>query len=54
VDTLARVLGEFDDAAFDGAAIRAHAEQFAPERFRMSFAAAVQDAVAKVAADRKP
>jgi glycosyltransferase involved in cell wall biosynthesis len=54
VDTLARVLGEFDDAAFDSGAIRAHAEAFAPERFRTSFAAAVEHAVAKVGVEPRP
>jgi glycosyltransferase involved in cell wall biosynthesis len=51
VDTLARVLRDFDDAAFDATVIRAHAEQFAPERFRASFSAAVEDAVTRVASD---
>jgi glycosyltransferase involved in cell wall biosynthesis len=54
VDTLARLLREFDDTAFDGAAIRAHAEQFAPPRFRASFAAAVERAVSRVGADPRP
>ncbi len=44
VDNLARVLREFDDAAFDRHAIRAHAERFAPHRFREGFAAAVERA----------
>jgi glycosyltransferase involved in cell wall biosynthesis len=54
VETLARVLREFDDAAFDGAAVRAHAERFAPERFRAGFAAAVADAGARKAAESGP
>jgi glycosyltransferase involved in cell wall biosynthesis len=46
VETLARVLRDFADADFDRAVIRAHAERFAPARFREGFAAAVADATA--------
>lgn len=41
VETLSRVLGSFADRGFDRSVIRAHAEQFAPARFRDGFAAAV-------------
>jgi glycosyltransferase involved in cell wall biosynthesis len=41
--TLAGVLGTFDDAAFDGEATSAHAQQFAPARFRERFDRAVSD-----------
>jgi glycosyltransferase involved in cell wall biosynthesis len=44
VETLARELREFADDGFDRSVIRTHAEQFAPERFREGFAAAVQHA----------
>jgi len=44
VETLSGVLRDFDDDAFDRSAIRAHAEAFAPARFREGFAAAVADA----------
>jgi glycosyltransferase involved in cell wall biosynthesis len=44
VETLSRVLRDFDDGDFDRAAIRAHAERFAPARFREGFAAAVTTA----------
>ena len=43
VETLARVLLDFADADFDRAVIRAHAERFAPARFREGFAAAVAE-----------
>lgn len=46
VETLARVLRDFADADFDRAVIRAHAERFAPARFREGFAAAVAAATA--------
>jgi len=49
VDTLARVLEDFDDAAFDSSVIRTHAERFAPERFRAGFAAAVAGAAGRLA-----
>jgi glycosyltransferase involved in cell wall biosynthesis len=41
VETLARVLRDFADADFERSAIRAHAEQFAPARFRDGFTAAL-------------
>ena len=44
VDTLSGILRDFDDAGFDRSAIRAHAERFAPGRFREGFAAAVASA----------
>jgi glycosyltransferase involved in cell wall biosynthesis len=44
VETLSRVLRDFADDRFDRAAIRTHAERFAPARFREGFAAAVSDA----------
>ena len=43
VETLAGVLRDFADDAFDPSTIRAHAEQFAPARFREGFAAVVAD-----------
>jgi glycosyltransferase involved in cell wall biosynthesis len=46
VNALAQLLREFDDDAFDRSVIRAHAEQFAPERFREGFAAAVARSLA--------
>ena len=42
VETLSRVLREFDDARFDRSVIRAHAEGFAPARFRAGLAAAIE------------
>jgi glycosyltransferase involved in cell wall biosynthesis len=44
VDILSGVLRDFDDAGFDRSAIRAHAERFAPARFREGFAATVASA----------
>jgi len=43
VDALAGLLRAFDPGRFDPAAIRSHAEQFAPERFRERFLAEVED-----------
>jgi hypothetical protein len=39
-------LRDFDEATFDRAAIRAHAEQFAPVCFRERFEGAVTDILA--------
>jgi glycosyltransferase involved in cell wall biosynthesis len=44
VETLSRVLRDFVDDDFDRSVIRAHAEQFAPARFREGFAAVVASA----------
>ena len=46
VETLSRVLRDFADDDFDRSVIRAHAEQFAPARFREGFAAVVASATA--------
>jgi glycosyltransferase involved in cell wall biosynthesis len=46
VDALAAALRAFDPSALDSKAIRAHAESFAPERFRARFAAACDEALA--------
>jgi glycosyltransferase involved in cell wall biosynthesis len=42
VDDLATALRSFDGSAFDGAAIRAHAERFSPARFRDAMATVVE------------
>ena len=52
--TLANVLRTFDDRAFDRDAIRAHAQGFAPERFRERFARTVADILAGDARDTPP
>jgi glycosyltransferase involved in cell wall biosynthesis len=46
VETLATVLRAFADDDFDRSVVRAHAENFAPARFRTGFAAAVAAATA--------
>jgi glycosyltransferase involved in cell wall biosynthesis len=43
-DSLARVLRAFDASQFDPIALRAHAEQFSPERFVRNFRAIVETA----------
>ncbi|HEX5070484.1 MAG TPA: glycosyltransferase [Vicinamibacterales bacterium] len=45
VEAFAAALQEFDDAAFDPAVIRAHAERFAAARFESAFAGAVTAAL---------
>jgi glycosyltransferase involved in cell wall biosynthesis len=41
VETLARIMGGFTDSDFEPSTIRAHAERFAPARFREGFTAAL-------------
>lgn len=49
VAALAAVLRVFDDSRFDPAALRAHAESFAPQCFRSRFTAAVEGFLATAA-----
>jgi glycosyltransferase involved in cell wall biosynthesis len=50
LDAFADALRDFNDAAYDPAAIRAHAETFATARFESAFAEAVTTALAAGAA----
>jgi glycosyltransferase involved in cell wall biosynthesis len=44
--SLARRIETFDPSRYDAATLRAHAERFSPERFKLALRAAIDDALA--------